>query len=117
MTRDGEWDAYKGQDIVIMNDFRGHIPYDQLLQLIDKYPVKVRRSGRGPTSFLAKHIIITSSLRPENVHHNRNENDDIPLHMYVPTAKLCVAILDQVHVLFVLSGLCNFVSLIMQCPS
>ena len=73
----GWWDAYKGQDIVIINDFRGHIPYDQLLTLIDKYPKKVRRRGREPTSFLAKKIIITSSLRPEEVYKNRNENDSI----------------------------------------
>lgn len=73
----GWWDAYKGQETVIINDFRGHISYDQLLTLIDKYPKKVRRRGREPTSFLAKHIIITSSLHPVDVYKNRNENDSI----------------------------------------
>ena len=32
------WDQYKQQDIVILNDFRGEIAYNELLQMIDKWP-------------------------------------------------------------------------------
>lgn len=71
------WDAYRQQQIVIINDFRGHIPYDDLLQMIDKWPYYVPRRGREPISFTSKHVIITSSLPPEKVYHHRMEGDAI----------------------------------------
>lgn len=60
----GWWDLYNGQEIVIMNDFRGEIPYNKLLQLIDKWPMVVNRRGKAPIQFIAKEIRITSSLPP-----------------------------------------------------
>ena len=47
----GWWDAYKQQDVVILNDFRGHIAYGELLQMVDKWPYAVRRRGRQPMPF------------------------------------------------------------------
>ena len=73
----GWQDGYVGQPIVIMNDFRGEIPYNSLLQLIDRYPHFVSRRGREPAPFLAKHVIITSSLSPDQVYHRRLEQDSI----------------------------------------
>lgn len=73
----GWWDAYAQQDIVILNDFRGWIPYNVLLQLIDKYPMTVKRRGREPMPFTSKHIIITSSLKPEEIYKHRVEEDSI----------------------------------------
>lgn len=73
----GWWDGYKGQETVIINDFRGHIPYDEMLQLIDKWPHWVSRRGREPIPFTSKHVIITSPLTPEEVYHNREEHDNI----------------------------------------
>lgn len=73
----GWWDAYDGQEVVIMNDFRADIKYNELLQLVDKWPHMVSRRGREPTPFLAKKVIITSSLPPEEVYHNVNEKDSI----------------------------------------
>jgi len=65
----GGWcDGYTGQETVIINDFRGEIPYNELLQMIDKFPYQIRRRGREPFPFLAKHIIITSSLTPEDIY-------------------------------------------------
>lgn len=75
---DNGWqDGYTGQEIVIINDFRGHIKYDEMLQMVDKWPHYVRRRGREPAPFLARKVIITSSLRPEQVYCNRNVNDSI----------------------------------------
>lgn len=75
---DNGWqDGYTGQETVIINDFRGAIRYDQMLQLIDKWPYWVRRRGREPAPFLAKHVIITSSLAPEQVYNRRAEGDEI----------------------------------------
>jgi len=73
----GWWDGYCGQEIVIINDFRGDITYGELLDLCDKWPKTVKRRNREPMPFLAKKIIITSSLKPEEVYHNLAENDNL----------------------------------------
>ena len=72
----GWWDAYTGQETVIIDDFRGNIKYGELLALIDKYPKTVRRRCREPVPFLAKHIIITSPVPPENVYRNMIDSGD-----------------------------------------
>lgn len=71
----GWWDGYTGQQIVIINEFRGEIKYRELLSLCDKYPMSVRRRGREPVPFLAKKIIITSALSPKNLFCNLSEHD------------------------------------------
>lgn len=73
----GWWDNYKQQETVIINDFRGSIPYNELLQMIDKWPYQVKRRGRAPLPFTSKRVIITSSLCPEEVYHNREKEDSI----------------------------------------
>lgn len=73
----GWWDGYKGQEIVIINDFRGQIKYGELLNLIDKWPHSVPRRNHEPWPFLAKKVIITSSLKPQEVYNNLYENDKI----------------------------------------
>jgi len=73
----GWWDGYVGQDIVILNDFRGEIRYNELLQMIDKWPFWVKRRGREPVPFLAKKVIITSSLKPQYVYRHREEEDKL----------------------------------------
>lgn len=73
----GWWDGYTGQETVILNDFRGEIPYNELLQMIDKWPYSVSRRGREPAPFLAKTVIITSSLPPDKIYHRRMEEDNI----------------------------------------
>lgn len=75
---DGKWwDSYKQQEVVIINDFRGEIPYNTLLQLLDKWPMNVARRNREPMPFLSKKIIITSSLPPHAVYNRRQEEDNI----------------------------------------
>jgi len=73
----GWWDGYRQQDCVILNDFRGRISYNELLQMVDKWPFQVKRRGREPMPFTSKLVIITSSLRPEEVYHNRNAEDSM----------------------------------------
>lgn len=71
----GWWDGYKGHPIVIINEFRGQIQYAEMLDLIDKWPKTVKRRNREPVPFLAQKIIITSSLRPEEVYYNLHDKD------------------------------------------
>lgn len=73
----GWWDGYKGQETVIFNDFRGELPYSELLQLIDKWAYKVPRRNREPRNFISKKVIITSSLPPQEIYCNRNEEDKL----------------------------------------
>lgn len=73
----GWWDGYTGQHTVIINDFRGEIPYNELLQLVDEYPFHVRRRCREPAPFISKKVIITCSLPPESVYNKRNAKDSI----------------------------------------
>ena len=72
----GWWDGYTGQAIVIINEFRGAIIFSELLELIDKWPKTVRRRGREPVPFLAKLVIITSSMRPSKVYKDIKNKDD-----------------------------------------
>lgn len=73
----GWWDGYCQQETVIFNDFRGEIPYNELLNILDKWPYSVKRRGREPLPFVSKHVIITSSLPPEEVYCKRNERDSL----------------------------------------
>lgn len=77
--KDGSWwDGYKGESVVIINEFRGscHLSYDELLDLTDKWPKYVSRRNREPVPFLAKKIIITSPDEPEICYLNGGELDD-----------------------------------------
>lgn len=51
-------------ETVIMDDFRGSIPYGELLRIMDRYPYEVNQKYKAPMPFMAKTLIITSSLRP-----------------------------------------------------
>jgi len=73
----GFWNGYIGQEIVIINEFRGQIFYSELLDLIDKYPKSVKIKGKAPVPFLAKKIIITSSLPPNEIFHGLSERDSL----------------------------------------
>ncbi len=73
----GWWDGYTGQETVIINDFRGCLPYAFLLKLVDKHPMSVRRRGREPAPFLAKHVTISSPHPPKEVYNNLAERDSL----------------------------------------
>lgn len=68
LNDNGWWDGYKGQEIVVLNEFRGQIAFGELLDLVDWVPKTVKRRNRQPIPFLAKLVIITSSMPPEQVY-------------------------------------------------
>lgn len=73
-----DWqDGYTGQEIVIINEFRGQIPFSRLLVLIDKYPTSVERRGREAAPFLARKIIITSSQHPKDVYKHLSQKEPL----------------------------------------
>jgi hypothetical protein len=59
------WDGYRGQEHVIVDEFRGIINISHLLRWLDKYPVSVETKG-GQVPLLAKRIWITSNLPPSS---------------------------------------------------
>lgn len=76
---DGGWnDDYAQQDTVIIDEFRGQMPMNELLCMIDKHPnYSVRRRNRPPLPFVSKKVIITSSMPPQEVYRNLSENDKL----------------------------------------
>jgi len=73
----GWQDGYTQQETVVINDFRGEIKYNDMLQLIDKWPYELSRRGREPIPFVSKLVIITSSLPPEKIYCRRDNEDSI----------------------------------------
>lgn len=57
------WPGYDGQDEVIMEEFRGQMPFAALLRLIDRYKFEVEYKG-GSTQMLAHTFQFTSPVHP-----------------------------------------------------
>ena len=60
------WDGYTGQTCIIWDEIEQEYPWNNLLQLLDRYPMKVEVKGSS-SEMLAKLIIITSNFSPENL--------------------------------------------------
>lgn len=69
------WDGYSGQEVVVMDDFYGWLPFDDLLRLCDRYPLTVETKG-GTRNFLAKTIHITSNKSPHEWYSDEITNKD-----------------------------------------
>lgn len=57
------WDGYRGQEHVVIDEFRGSIDIAHMLRWLDRYPVNVEIKGSS-TVLVAKKIWITSNLDP-----------------------------------------------------
>lgn len=73
----GWWDHYEGQEVFILQDFRGQIPYDELLEIVDDSHYVVPRRGRCPYPFISKLVIVTCPLPPWEVYKKRHANDGL----------------------------------------
>jgi len=62
------WDGYKGEKVVIIDDFDPdncfEIVYDFYLKLLDRYPMRIEYKG-GSCQFRSKIIIFTSNVDPK----------------------------------------------------
>lgn len=76
---DNGWcDAYKQQETVILDDFRGQLPFNELLRMVDIHPnYYFRRRCREPMPFNSKKVIITSALHPKEIFYNLEQNDKL----------------------------------------
>ncbi len=57
------WDGYHGEQVVVIDDFYGWLPWDDLLILCDQYPLTVETKG-GTVPFLVLTILITINQTP-----------------------------------------------------
>lgn len=57
------WDGYTGQADVVMDDYKSWLPWSELLQVMDEYPLRVQVKG-GFTTFVAKRVFITTNFKP-----------------------------------------------------
>ena len=63
------WDGYSGEEVVILDEFYGWLPFDLLLRLCDRYPLLVESKG-GQLQMVAKVIVITTNSIPRNWYSN-----------------------------------------------
>ena len=57
------WPDYKGQHHIIFDEFRGNISYQQMLALMDIWPMSIEYKG-GNTQNVSRHIVITTVRDP-----------------------------------------------------
>lgn len=65
--------GYSGNDNVLLDDFRGGVPFNKLLKMLD-YGKCIMNVKNGSVQFSAKKIIITAPFRPEKIYKNIGEN-------------------------------------------
>lgn len=63
------WCGYSTQEVVVIDEFYGWLPYDLLLRLCDRYPLEVETKG-GNVNFVAKVIIFTTNQLPSSWYKN-----------------------------------------------
>lgn len=63
--RGGWWDNYRGQKLVVMDEYKSWLPWSVFLQLMDEYPLQVETKG-GNTQMRAEIVAFTSNVWPRN---------------------------------------------------
>lgn len=58
------WDGYRGEEHVVVDEFRGTIDISHLLRWLDRYPVRVEIKG-STVPLLATRIWFTSNIAPD----------------------------------------------------
>lgn len=67
------WDGYKGEQTVIIDDYRPSMcPFHMLLRILDRYPLRVQQKGTS-IELSATVFVITTCSRPEIVWQGRTE--------------------------------------------
>lgn len=64
-SMDPWWDGYTGQSVVVLDDFYGWIRYSYLLNLLDRYPVRINIKGQPQQLLRATTFVITSNKLPD----------------------------------------------------
>lgn len=81
------FDGYQGQEAVLIDDFKGNIRFNFLLQLLDRYNLRVNTKG-GTTNWCPKRIYITSNYEPHEWYPNLKVWEIAPLLRRITAQKL-----------------------------
>jgi len=61
---DGIWfDGYRGEQVMVFDDFHGWLPHSSLLRLCDRYPLLLQTKG-AHANMEAKRLVLTSNYLP-----------------------------------------------------
>jgi len=63
------WCGYEGHSTVVLDDFYGWLPWNTLLQISDRYPLRVQTKS-GQAKFVATELIFTSNKHPATWYKN-----------------------------------------------
>lgn len=72
----GWQDDYRQQDVIIIDDFRGEISYNNILKLCDKWDCKIPMRNKQSMYCTSKFVIITSAKPPWEIYCNQIDNTD-----------------------------------------
>lgn len=72
------WDGYRGQEQVVIDEFRGGIDISHLLRWLDRYPTIVEVKGSSVV-LKAKTIWITSNLSPDQWYPDLDQDTKVAL--------------------------------------
>lgn len=73
--KEGWCDNYRGQEVFVLDEFRGEITFKLLIELATKLGLVLRRRGRSPIPFTSRKIVITSVLPIEKIYKNLDAED------------------------------------------
>ena len=74
----GFWEGYRKQKIVVLNDYRGEIPFSQFLNICDIHFCNIKQKCKAVIPLLADTFIITSSKHPVDIYNKScDKNDNI----------------------------------------
>lgn len=84
----GWWDGYRGERTVVIDEFRGEIPFSFMLRLMDRYPLWVSRRCREPFPFTSEKILVTSRYHPRHVYKDQTNEEMKQLYRRCDIIKL-----------------------------
>jgi hypothetical protein len=66
------WNGYRGQKIILVEEYTGWLPWAELLGLLDRYPYQMEYKG-GSCWRISEKIYITSNKHPRDWHTKQDE--------------------------------------------
>jgi len=69
------FDGYNGESVIELSEFRGQLALSFMLDLLDRYELKVQTKG-GTVQFLATVIVITSNEEPDQWYANLENREE-----------------------------------------
>lgn len=90
----GSWfEAYAGQETIILDEFCGNIQYSMLKEMLDKFPMRVPCKN-GSYEFRGKNFIIMSNTKPWNWYKNLKPVHQLQLQRRITAIEIFTAPYD-----------------------